>query len=144
MRGKGHGEQGYLGILIATGPVIIIVQHCAANGDKVGPKFPSVRQAVNVETADDGARAAGIAAVSPGNRRIGVRIELDDGIEQTRGDHQLLALDPGHARRIVKRGRRIAGHGIGTSTGHPHAGRAEFVEIEAARLADAGQRQQHG
>ena len=60
-----------------------------------------------------GARAAGIAAVSPGNRRIGVRIELDDGIEQTRGDHQLLALDPGHARWIVKRGGGVAGHGIG-------------------------------
>ena len=136
VRGKGHGEQGYLGILIATGPVIIIVQHRAANGDEIGPKFPSVRQAVNIETADDRARATGIAAVSPGNRRVGVRIELDDGIEQTRGDHQLLALDPGHARWIVKRGRRIAGHGIGTRTGNPHAGGAEFIEIKAAGSAD--------
>ena len=136
VRGKGHGEQGYLGILIATSPVIIIVQHCAANGDKVGPKFPSVRQAVNVETAYDGARTAGIAAVSPGNRRTGVLIELDDGIEQTRGDHQLLALDSGHTRWILKRGGGITGDGIGTSTGHPHAGRAEFVKIEAAGGAD--------
>ena len=136
VRGKGHGEQGYLGILIATGPVIIIVQHCAANGDKVGPKFPSVRQAVNVETADDGARAAGIAAVTPGHGGGGIRVELDGRIEQASGAHQLLALDPRHTRWIVKRNGGVAGHGIGTRTGHPHAGGAEFIEIEATGSAD--------
>ena len=120
-----------LGAVVASRPAVVVLQRAAEVG-----AAPEAELEVRGHALREGEAAARdqpgrVAAVAAADRRVRAAIEMDVAVDQLRPDHQLRAVQAGHAGRIAEHRRRVLGERRPARGGGAEIRRAHLVNPKA-------------